>query len=311
MAAGIKMNLAILFWLYKEPELCRHRVQHLRRYNSQTPIYALFGGDSKDAPKYEAALRDYIDDFYVFDEPPPPGADGSISEFRGGVHWKYLYGDLLISSWYKHRGKKFEWDTIVVVQWDMLLFGAISEVFSCLEKDQILLSGLRPIREVESNWAWVTPKNAAARARYLEFLEYVQTRYGYSADPLCCLSIITCYPRSFLNEFSQIERPELGFLEYKLPIYAQIFRTPICTNHPFKPWWAAVEPFESSSTLRARPVEIGLPTIVSNLMKTNGARVFHPYWHEIPTGPVQWSAALLKWYLWPQRRGKNTNTLFL
>ena len=39
-------RLAILFWYYKDPELCADRVADLRKLNPGTPIHGLFGGDA-------------------------------------------------------------------------------------------------------------------------------------------------------------------------------------------------------------------------------------------------------------------------
>ncbi len=285
------MKLAILFWCYKNAELCEDRLQLLRQANRNAPIYLLYGGEPEEAAGFRARLARYVDDFYVFDDPPPLGSEELAGRFRGGVHWKYVFGDLLIAAWYRDRGAHLEWDTVVIVQWDMLVYGPIERVFACLEKDQVLFSGLRPIREVEEHWAWVAPKKPRDRAMYEEFLTHVRERYGYAAEPLGYVAIVTCLSRSFLERFSAIERPELGFLEYRLPIYAQIFGTPICTEHPFKPWWGAVEPYSRWSTLRARPDEISPLTIFMNLLRKDGARVFHPYWHRAPVGPAGFASA--------------------
>jgi hypothetical protein len=285
------MKLAILFWCYKEPELCRDRVALLRRENPRAPIFVLYGGAPEEAASFRAALADLCDDFYAFEDPPPPGAEDRVRNFRGGVHWKYVFGDLLIRAWHRDRGTRLEWDTVVVVQWDMLVFGPLERAFACLRPGEALFSGLRPVREVEESWAWVAPSQPAARATYLEFLAHVRERHGYAGEPLGYLAIVTCLPRAFLDRFVGIERPELGFLEYRLPIYAQVFGTPLCREHPFRPWWGSVEPYSRWSTLRARPVEVQPLTILANLARGNGARVFHPYWHRAPVGPLGWLSA--------------------
>ena len=78
------MKLAVLFWCYKKPELCEDRVRHLRRDNPDAPIYVLFGGDPADAPEFERRLGPMVDDFYVFDEPPPPIPPSFPDRFRDG-----------------------------------------------------------------------------------------------------------------------------------------------------------------------------------------------------------------------------------
>jgi len=182
------MKLAILFWFYKEPEICQNRLEILRQHNPTVPIYGLYGGDLAAAVHYQSALSPYLDDFYVFS-----GAKDS--------YWKWIQGDLMITQWYRDRGHKLEWDTIVVVQWDMLVFGAVEELFSMLKQDEILLSGLRPVAEVENDWQWVSPKIPDLRQRYLEFLTHVRKNYDYKQNPLGCLFIVVGFTRTFLDQY--------------------------------------------------------------------------------------------------------------
>lgn len=285
-------ELAILFWCYKELGICLDRLRHIRASNPTIAIYVLFGGDAADAPAWEKALAPFVDDFYAFAGDPPPGYEQQDG-YRGGVYWKYVYGDWMWASWYRDRGVDLRWDTVIIIQWDMLVFGDITETFGCLRKNQILLSGLRPVSEVEHAWVWVNSAFTDARRTYETFLAHVQEEYAYEGDPLCCLAIVVCLPRVFLEPFSKIPRPELGGLEYRIPIYADAFGVPFCWDNPFKPLWAAVERAGFDTTLRAGPVEIWAPTIWSNLRKPDGARVFHPYWRRTPRGFLSWAVALV------------------
>jgi hypothetical protein len=287
------MKLAILFWCYKRIEVCEDRLRLLRDENPGTPVYCLFGGEENEIEAYRERLGPLVDDFYAFRGGPPAGSEAMLSRFRGGVWWKYIYGDLLLGAWYRERGHQLEWDTVVVVQWDMLLYGPVEEAFACLDQGQILLSGLRPISEVKDDWGWTGAGEPAAQPMYEEFLAHVRERYGFDGDPMCCVAIVLALPREFLRGFSAIERPELGFLEYRLPIYAQAFGIPFCTEHPFRPWWGAVEKYHWAHTLRARPREIWAPTILWNLLREDGARVFHPYWAPAPRGVAGWTRTLL------------------
>ncbi|MBF2028652.1 MAG: hypothetical protein IGS48_18120 [Oscillatoriales cyanobacterium C42_A2020_001] len=290
------MKLAILFWFYKEPEVCKNRLELLRRHNPTVPIYGLYGGDPAVADQYQSCLGQYLDDFYVFRE-------------EKDALWKWLQGDLMITHWYRERGKYLDWDTIAIAQWDMLMFGAIEQLFPTLKPDQILLSGLRPIKEVENDWEWVSPKVPERRQRYLEFLEYVTQIYDYKNDPLGCLFIVVCFPKVFLEQYSAIAEPELGFIEYRIPIYAQIFGVPFCQDHGFNAWWVDVDPVfqvknplqRAVNSLRLKldpnPLnpakrEISLIPIYRHLSTKIGARIFHPYEHVFPTTGSQWVRAL-------------------
>lgn len=270
-------KLAILFWFYKEPKICRNHLQLLRENNPTIPIYGLYGGELNDVNDFKFILDEYLDDFYVFDQ------DKSSS-------WKWHLGDQLISSWYSQRGKNLSWDTIVIVQWDMLIFGSVNQLFSMLRKDDVLLSGLRIISEIEERWGWTSNSIAPElRSQYLNFLDHVKEKYSYAHEPMCCLFIVVCLPRIFMENYSKIEQPELGFLEYKVPIYAQIFELTFCTNHPFQPWWPGdPETTENRRTLNAKRIDIGIMSILRNLTDKNGVRIFHPYRKFYPLKSIQW-----------------------
>lgn len=291
------MKLAILFWFYKEPEVCKNRLELLRQGNPKTPIYGLYGGDLAEVEHYKLALGKYLDDFYSF-----PESKDSL--------WKWLQGDLLLTHWYRERGKNLTWDTVLIVQWDMLVFGAVEQLFSMLQKDQILLSGLRPVAQVEDDWTWVAPKIPEHRQQYLEFLEHIRKTYDYQQEPLGCLFIVACLPRIFLDQYSKVEQPELGFIEYRIPMYAQIFGIPFCENHPFQAWWVDADPVFrvknpikrafNALHLRFNPNplnparrDISLIPIYKHLNSQTGSRVFHPYQQIFPMKKRQWLKALL------------------
>ena len=292
------MKLAILFWFYKEIDICQNRLEILRQNNPTTPIYGLYGGDTNDVELFKSALGKYLDNFYIFSE-------------EKTSYWKWIQGDLMITDWFRNCGRYLQWDTIIIVQWDMLVVGPINQLFSMLKQDQILLSGLRSIKEVENDWQWVSPKFPQFRQTYLEFLEYVQRTYNYAQNPLGCLFIVVGFPRSFLEQYANIKEPELGFLEYRIPIYAQIFGTPFCENHSFNAWWVDVDPIFwaknplkrawNSLYLRFNPNplnpakrEISLIPIYRHLTSRMGARIFHPYEQIFPVAKQQWLGSLIK-----------------
>jgi len=291
------MKLAILFWFYKEPEICQNRLELLRQNNPTISIYGLYGGDLEAVDQYTSLLSQYLDDFYTF------------AESKDSL-WKWLQGDLMLTHWYRERGKDLSWDTIIIVQWDMLVFGAIEQLFSMLKKDQILLSGLRPIKEVENDWMWVAPEKPDHRHQYLNFLEHISKTYSYQQEPLGCIFIVVCLPRIFLERYSTVEQPELGFLEYRIPMYAQIFDISFCDNHPFHAWWVDADPlFQAKNplkrglnaihrrlnphTLNPTRSDISLIPIYRHINTRTGARIFHPYQQMYPMKGHQCLGALL------------------
>lgn len=253
------MNQAILFWFYKEPEICENRLKLLKKYNPTLKIFGLFGGEQAEAEKYQDKLRAYLGDFYV-------------SPFRDS-EWKWMNGDLMILDWYERRGKNLDWDGVAVVQWDTLVFDSIFNQFPGIKKDEIFLSGLRILdKEVEESWDWTRP-GGDERENYLRFKNYAKERYGHAGDIFCCLFILQIFPRLFLEKYSAVQDKEIGMLEYRVPTYAKIFGAPFYEKDLGARWFEKEE-----RPLNAIPEEIGENYIERELAKKDGWRIFHPYY---------------------------------
>ncbi len=258
------MKIAILYWFYKELEVTRNHLELIKKTNPDLKVYGLFGGDKKDAADFRNGLNGLLDDFYIC-----PSDD---------THWKWLEGDLALLDWYEQRGKSLEWDSIAIVQWDMLVFDSLKNVFCGLKKDQIFLSGTRLLTpDIESKWSWTKKDNLKrekeGRKQYLEFKKYLSEKYDYQDQLLCCLFIFEIFPRIFWEKFSTLPDNKLGMLEYKIPTYAKIFQIPFYEKD-IGVWW-----FEDKAKipLNARMVEIKDSYIKEELGKKGGWRIFHPY----------------------------------
>src|ERR1700758_4868051 len=186
------MELAILFWCYKEVEICANKLRLLRHYNPDIPIYVLFGGEPAEAKRFEIAFIPYVTDFYVFREERHP-------------LWKWRYGSVLIARWFTQRGHLLKWDSIVVIQWDMLVFAPVESLFAHLKRNELLLPGIRPAVEINASWdddpefsgfIYMRPEYPSYYEEYVAFLgEYhLQER-----DVWCCAFIVTVFPRGFLE----------------------------------------------------------------------------------------------------------------
>lgn len=256
------MKLAVLFWFYKEPDICENRLRLLRKYNPDILVYGLFGGTQGEAEAYRERLGEYLDDFYV-----SPSTDS---------RWKWIHGDLMILEWFDSRGRSLEWDSIAVVQWDMLVFTSLQEYFSDMRVGEMLLSGLRVLdEEIELKWSW-TKEGDTRREEYLAFRDHVSRQYGYVENLLTCLFIFEIVPRLFFERYLGVEHREIGMLEYKVPTYAKIFGIPLSMRNLGIRWFAP-EKARPTIPLNARRVEISQTYIREELGKPDGYRIFHPY----------------------------------
>ncbi len=256
------MDLAILFWFYKKSEVCVNRLRLIKEHNPEVKIYGLYGGDHHKSKQFIKATSEYLEDFY-------------ISPFKDSK-WKWTHGDLMILDWYLKRGKTKKWDSIVVLQWDTLIFDSIKNQFPKIYANQIFLSGLRTLdKKTELLWYWTRPLNRN-RKNYLKYLEFIKTNYGYSGKLLACHFILQVIPRIFFDKYSKINDREIGMLEYKIPTYAKIFKIPFY-NKDFGMSWS--RPI-LRRPLNAWPKEIKKEYIQKELSKKNGWRVFHPYYNK-------------------------------
>lgn len=280
------MQRAILFWCYRDLALCRSRLRLLRHFDPDAPIYVLYGGPIGRADAFAEALGPLADDFWAFDERRPRS-------------WKWRHGNLMIRKWHIDRGRYLPWDTVVVAQWDLLMFGGVEALFPTLGPDELLISGLRPLHEVEAWWPWVRPDRPRERARYEAFLASLRRRHGAALDDhlRCGLFVVVCLPRSFLEAYGRYADAEEGFLEYSVPTLASLWGHAFCTDHPHRPWWRG-DPAAAAPAPRERVLNAGAEvprrrTILGELLRPRGRRIFHPYRREcpvrVPRGAPPWT----------------------
>jgi len=254
------MELAILFWFYKEVDICENRLKLLKQYNPDLKIYGLYGGNVDEGNAYQNRLGKYFDDLYFF--------EGSTD-----ADWKWINGDLMILDWYTKRGKDLDWDSVAVIQWDMLVFDSILNQLSGIKKDQIFLSGVRKIdNEVESQWSWTKVGNKE-RNNYLNFITYAKEEYNFTNIPLASLFILQVFPRIFFDKYLTVKNREIGMLEYKIPTYAKIFDISFYEKDIGVKWFG-----DEEKPLNAIPEEISKNYIEEQINKKNGWRIFHPYY---------------------------------
>ncbi len=259
------MQLGILFWFYRDVAVCENRLRLLRRRNPGVPIYGLYGGPRQDEARFAGALRSHLDDFWAF-------------RLERDRQWRWRNGDLMLSAWFTGRGESLEWDSVFVAQWDLVVVTSLARLLPPLAVGEMLISGIRPVREVEPWWQWT---QGAARQEYEAFLGHVASRFGAVEDPMCCQFIGLVAPRGFLARYAGIDEPELGFLEYKVPTYAQVFSIPLVPDTCFRPWWPE-EPGTSgvgrtATLVHAWATPVKLPVMLYESLRPGGRRVFHPY----------------------------------
>jgi len=266
------MNLAILFWFYKDIDVCVNRLQFLKRQNPDAKIYGLYGWPKEDVNIFQDRLQMYLDDFYM----------APMEE----SFWKWINWDLVLLDWFEKRGKNLERDSVFIAQWDLLIFSSLEELFAWIKKDEIYFPYYESIdNKIESEWYWTSerkysekpethPKKPYMRKSYLAFKELVAKKYGYNNLLPRSIFMLAILPRVFFEKYSSLPDKEVGFLEYKLPTYAKIFGLSL---FPKDLWESVLSQDVSEWPMNAKPMEIEDSYIQKELEKKDGWRVFHPY----------------------------------
>lgn len=284
-------RLGILFWHYTEVEVCLNRLELLRRQNPGVPIWGLYGGPVGQAAEFEARLGPTLDDFYAFPEERP-------------ARWKWEQGDAVLLRWFADRGRHLDFDTVVIAQWDMVAFAPLQRLLRELPRDHVFLPSLRSVKDVERWWDRVDEAHPANRAEYVAFVRQLREERGYDHEPMCCEFYLAAFPRSFLSRWLDACLPQHGWLEYRIPMYAQLLGCPLWCGPEFRrpfvyEYGHVVTPLARrwGRTLTAGKTPISRITLAAHLMWPWGDRLFHPFRDRVPLGRM----AVLQWCLAGQR----------
>jgi hypothetical protein len=255
------MKLAIVFWFYKEPNVCKNRLELIRKTNPTLKIYGLYGGEQNKAGEYKKVLGSLVDDFYV-----------SPYVNKG---WKWINGDLILLDWYDKRGRNLIWDSVAIIQWDLLLFDSLENQLPELKKGEIFFSGLKKLdKRTENSWYWTHP-GETQRKNYLNFKKYIDDTYSYGkSEMMCCMFILQVFPRIFFDMHLRVKNKKIGMLEYKIPTYADIFNIPFYEKDLGVYWGGKLNTYP----LNAKETEIKKTFILKYLNSPDGWRIFHPYY---------------------------------
>lgn len=265
------LKLAILFWFYKDLDVCENRLQLLKKHNPDSKIYGLFGWPKSQENKFKKKLNKYLDNFYTTPEK---------NSFK-----KWIHGDLYLLDRYQKRWRKLEWDSIIIAQRDLLIFQPIKDIFKWIKKDEIFLPHHDLItKKVESDWHWTSSQQfkqtdnnkktkAHMRGNYLEFKKYIKKEYWFKSTLPRTIFMTAILPRIFFEKYQTVKEIEIGFLEYKIPTYTKIFKI-----KRFKKYlWEKIIPVDKCP-MNADAIEIKKEYISSQLKRKNWRRVFHPYY---------------------------------
>ncbi|PKM92132.1 MAG: hypothetical protein CVU81_02130 [Euryarchaeota archaeon HGW-Euryarchaeota-1] len=214
------MERIILFRFHKNPEVCRNRLHMLQKYNPDIKLFGLYGGLKKNFPKFKKELGCFFEHIWLI----PKDKD-----------WNWKHGDLAIREWFKYFGYKIKFDTLHLIEWDLLLFDSLSNIYKQIPKEGVGLTGLTPLKNVEPIWYW-TSKDPY-KTEWKALLKFVKNKFNYTLEPFGCLCGGLCLPRKFIEIYAKTNIPELCHDELRLPLFAQIFGFKMYDTGFYKKWF--------------------------------------------------------------------------
>lgn len=250
------MKRIALFQFHKDWDVCANRLRLLRRFNPGVEVYGLFGGEEGDLVRARGISSD---------------SDGIWHLAGRDARWKWQNTDLCVREWHHKVGRHIAFDVVHVVQWDLLLFDSLENLFARIPPNALGLTGLTSIAAIADRWHWTL--NEPHKTELIRLREFVAERHGAKPPDQACLGPGYSLPRAFLDRYAAIDVPELGHDELRLPLFARILGFPIADTG-FYPLWFDVE---GERLFNANSDEIEEAMIRSELMRPGGRRVFHPF----------------------------------
>ncbi len=251
------MKRIILFRYHKKPYVCRDRLWQLKNFNPGIKIFGLYGGNESEFTKYEKYLSPYLEHNYCIKDK---------SNF-----WKWKNSDLGIRLWHKDIGKNLDFDMLHVIEWDLLLFDSLNDLYKKIPRNSIGLTGLNPLENVKIKWTWVFEE--PYKKQWEKLLKYAKDSFEYNEQPYASLGPGPCLPKNFLDKFISVHVPDLSNDETRLPLFGQLLGFKLFETG-FYPRWSDPKIMKFFNCYGR---EIPLGRIKNELKRKNGRKSFHPY----------------------------------
>lgn len=256
----IVMKRVVLFRFHKEFEVCRSRIEILRKFNPAILIYPIYGGSKENLDQAKSfCCETDLEPFYEVES--------------NDLNWKWKNGDLQIQQWFKAVGRNLTFDFLHLIEWDLLLLGSLENLYGRFS-DGVILTGLRPSREVRDRWSWLVKE--PYRSEWSRLMMIIKEKYEYDQEPYACLFPGCGFSRKFLEKLQTIEIPELDNDEVRIPLWAQILGESL-HDTGFYPEWFCEKVYRY---FNCRGREIEETVIRQELSRPKGQRVFHPFHKE-------------------------------
>jgi hypothetical protein len=247
------MKRIVLFRFHDYFDVCRDRVALIKSLNPDVEIHGLYGGPEAD----KDSLSDLISVY----------APSLSNQLGNRMSWAWKNGDLGVRAWYALFGRELEFDMLHLLEWDLLILEPLEKVFAAVGPNEVGLTGLKSLADTPYNWPWRTMEPWASEWEGL--LVHVRKTYGFDGFPQACQGPGMCFPKSFLDRYTDAHVLQLSNDELRVPLYAQAMGFRMVDTGIISDW---TTPF-----FNCRKNRISRAAVECEMTKPDGCRVFHPF----------------------------------
>jgi hypothetical protein len=253
------MKRLVLLACHRDPFVVANRIRLLKNLGEHD-VHLLYGGREGLFSRFIRSVRRLS------------GTNVAAYCIRGrSPFWKWAHTDLAVLEWFRAAGRSLSFEAAIVLEWDIVPYAPINELYSHIPQDGVGLTGLTRLASVEHAWPWLA-KNQPYREEWSELREWARREYGLTAEPQVCIGPGKCLPREFLERYASVTVPDLCHEELRLPLVAQALGFRLYDTGLYRSWTDPDEQRIFNSDRRA----ISRGAIRSELAKAEGRRVFHP-----------------------------------
>jgi hypothetical protein len=247
----------IVFRFYNAFDVCRQRLQQLKTYNPDVPIYGLFGGRKVNLEVARHELLPFLEHLYLI-----------CHEDR---LWKWLHADISLKEWYRDVGRSVAFDYLYDYEFDIATFAPLHELYPPVRPNTQYFSQVRMLTpDLRRRWQWTGSE--PDKSRVAMFSEYMQRTFGLPQLDTSILATAPLLSREFVATFAETEDIDWVFSEVSLPAYVRALGFAIADNgfYPGDTAGAGLKFFNPYNEAIEESI------IVDELRKPWGRRVFHP-----------------------------------
>ena len=255
-------KLIVIFRYHKDFEVCRNHLELMRKFNPEIEIHGIFGGNESEFVKFDVGLKDLLDSNYCF--------------HGKSKRYKWRNGDLILVDWFKEVGNKLDFDSLVMIEWDMLVFEDLKDQY-LVEKDTFYIPSWRDVNE-KNKWWWTTAAFdittfKSPKKEYQKLKEQLKIEYNWEIKNISGNFGLMCIPKNFLEEYSKLNIHKVLNDEVRLLSYMQILGYRYNTMHLFHMPGGET----NLDSFNASKKQIAHTKVMKELNEKDGMRIFHPY----------------------------------